>query len=313
MESFQLDTYPMPLNGLRYFYWVAKLTSFKLAAEKLHVSEAAISQQIRNLETSLEVKLFNREHQKISLTDKGRNLFPFVQTAFINLQEGISSIAKDPNPQRLYISAIPSYATNWLIRRLAKFNKAYPEISISIDTSIELLDTELNPHDLYIRYGTGNYNGLESVFLMNDPVVLVSHHSLVSNGKITRNSFLSAPFIIGTSCTVIESMEAFKKFFNVSPNSQQETLLLTDGSLGVEAVRAKQGMTLQRMSLVIDYIKSGELVYSTDYAFREFSFYACATEANMKKPKVALFIDWLKAEMKQTNNQITPYLEKIKK
>ena len=312
MENVQIGTYPMPLNGLRYFYWVAKLTSFKLAAEKLHVSEAAISQQIRNLESSLKVKLFNRGHQKISLTDKAKHLYPFVQTAFFNLQEGISSITDDPNPNRLNISTIPSYATNWLIKRLVNFNQINPELSISMDTSIELLDSELHPNDLYIRYGTGSYKGLKSEFLMNDPVVLVCHRDLISDGKITRNDFINKPLIVGTSCTVIESNEAYKKFYQISPNIQQETLLLTDGSLGVEAVRAKQGMSLQRISLVIDYIESGELIYSTDYAFREFSFYACSKSINFSKPKVKLFLSWLRSEMKKTEQRIAPYIQRIK-
>jgi len=305
------DTYPIPINGLRYFYWAAKLTSFKLAAEKLHVSEAAISQQIRKLESTLDVKLFHRGHQKITLTHKAERLFPYIQTAFINIQEGINSIASDPNPNRLTLSTIPSYATNWLIKRLAAFNRLHPKLSISIDTSIEILDTETNPLDLAIRYGTGNYPGLKSEFLMNDPVVLVCHPRLVSNNEITREDFLRIPSIIGTSCTVIESMEYIKQFYKIKKNTQHETLLLTDGSLGVEAARNGQGISLQRMSLVVDLIESGELIYAKDYAFRDFSFYAVASETNFENPKIIMFLDWLKSEMNITEKQIAPYVAKI--
>lgn len=70
MNNDLIDIYPLPLNGLKYFYWAAKLGSFKRAAQTLHVSEAAISQQIRNLESSLKVKLFERGHQKVNLTGK---------------------------------------------------------------------------------------------------------------------------------------------------------------------------------------------------------------------------------------------------
>jgi len=312
MDNQLINSYPIPVNALRYFYWAAKLTSFKLAAEKLHVSEAAISQQIRNLESTLKVKLFHRGHQKITLTHKAKRLFPFIQTAFINIQEGINAIASDPHPNRLNLSTIPSYATNWLIKRLAKFNQVHPNLSISIDTSIEILDSELHPQDISIRYGTGNYPDLKSEFLLNDPVVLVCHPKLVTNGIITQEDFLKIPAIIGTSCTVKESMEAFKKYYQVCNQTPQETLLLTDGSLGVEAARNGQGLCLQRLSLVVDLIESGELVYATDYAFREFSFYAVAPETNFENEKIILFLDWLKKEMKLTENQIAPHILKIK-
>lgn len=311
MNTDIVDSYPLPLSGLRHFYWAAKLQSFKLAAQTLNVSEAAISQQIRNLEATLKVKLFKRSHQKVSLTRKGQRLFPYVQTAFVNFHEGISAIAADPEPNRLTLSTMPSFATHWLIRRLTLFNQLHPKLSISIDTSLDIVDFETSQLDVAIRYGGGNYDGVKSELLMEDPTVLVCHPRLVSDGKITREDFLRLPAIIGTTDGVIQSMQAFKDFYQLPDDSQQETLLLRDGSLGAEAARSGQGISLQRISLVVDLIDSGELVYATDFASRKFSFYAVAPESHFENPKVIKFLDWLRAEMAITANRIAPYIARI--
>jgi len=311
MKDNLVDSYPLPLNGLRHFYWAAKLASFKLAAETLHVSEAAISQQIRNLESSLKVKLFDRGHQKVTLTNKGKQLFPFVQEAFICFQRGIETIALDPEPNRLTVSTIPSFAISWLIKNLSLFNQLHPELSISIDTSLDVHDFNQQHLDIAIRYGQGDYPGLKSELLMQDPTVLVCHPRLVSDRLITRDDFLRLPLIIGTTDGVQQSLREFKKFYQIDDQLQQEILTLRDGALGAEAARSGQGITLQRISLVADLIRSGELVYATSYASKRFSFYAVGPENHFDNPKVKKFLAWLKSEMKKTETIIAPYLEKI--
>jgi len=312
MKNNVIDSYPLPLNGLRQFYWAAKYESFKQAALALHISEAAISQQIRNLEATLKVKLFDRGHQKVILTRKGRQLFPFVQTAFINFQEGLNTITNDPEPNRLRVSTIPSIASNWLIKRLTNFNKLHPELSINIDTSLGLIDFEADNIELAIRYGSGDYPGLKTEFLMQDPTVLVCDPKLVTDGVIRRDDILRIPSIVGTTSGVKQSMNEFKNFYQIADNSQHQTLLLKDGALGVEAARSGQGITLQRMSLVVDLIETGELVFGTDFASTAFNIYAVAPNENFKNPKVAKFLVWLKTEMTVTAKQIAPYIAKIK-
>lgn len=312
MEYQNIDTYPLPLSALRHFYWAARLKSFKKAASALNVSEAAISQQIRNLEASIKVKLFIRGHQKVDLTEKGRQLFPYVQTAFINFQDGIRSISADPAPNRLSISTIPSFATNWLIRRLSLFNQQHPKLTISMDTSLDTCDFENSPVDLAIRYGEGNYPGLRSELLMIDPTVLVCHPKHVKGGDFSREHFLTIPSIIGTTDGVMQTMQMFRDFYSVADEQNGETLFLTDGSLGVEAARSGQGISLQRLSLVYELIESGELVYGKDFASAKFSFYAVAPENHFDKPKVKKFLNWLKSEMDITANKMAPHLAKIK-
>jgi len=305
------ENYPLPLTGLRHFLWAAKLGSFRLAAEKLFVSEAAISQQIRKVESSLGVKLFIRKHQKVSLTPEGQKLFPFVQTAFTSLYQGVNSLAEDPNPNRISISTMPSLATHWLIQRLVLFNQIHPDLSITMDTSVEQQKFDDGNLDLAIRYGQGTYPNLKSVKLMDDPTVLVCSPSLLKGKEITREDIIRIPMIVGITDGVQTAMQNVLKDYGVKSSDLSETLLLKDGSLGAEAARSGQGISLQRISLVADMIDRGELVYATDFAFHDYSFYAVAPESHFAKAKVVKFMDWLQSEMNKTAEVIKPLVDRL--
>ena len=306
------SNYPLPLNGIRNFYWAAKLGSFKRAAESLNVSEAAVSQQIRNLESVLEVKLFQRGHQKVELTAEGVVLFPHVQSAFTSLFQGVNQIIDDPEPNRLSVTTMPSFASHWLIAKLTNFYELYPELSIAMDTSVEARDFEKDNFDLAIRYGQGIYPGLRSELLMSEPVVLVCQPSLLSGSKITRQDILNLPMIRGTFEGVNRAMQGFMEHYKFREDQLSKLLLLRDGGLGAEAARSGQGIALQRLSLVADLIDNGKLVFAEDYAFTEYSFYAVAPEHHFKKKKVQRFLSWLKEEMRSTADQISHNVAKIK-
>lgn len=304
--------YPIPLNGLRHFYWAAKLNSFKQAAATIHVSEAAVSQQIRNLEQTLGVSLFERQHQQVVLTDQGNRLFPYVQSAFNSLFDGIDAISADPQPNQLSLTTMPSFASHWLIGELSSFYQQYPELSISMDTSVEARDFEEGNYNLGIRYGQGTYPGLRSELLMHDPIVLVCHHKHLKADTITREDILRLPMIKGTFKGVDDAFGDFEKFYQFEEKQLVKEILLHDGGLGVEAARRGQGIAMQRLSLVIDLVESGELVYAKDYAFRDYNFYAVAPEPQFSLDKVQKFMHWLKTEMAKTQQRLAPHIAKIK-
>ncbi|MFQ3231097.1 MAG: DNA-binding transcriptional LysR family regulator, partial [Reinekea sp.] len=120
----------LPLQGLFYFYVAAEAGSFKLAAERLFITPAAMSQQIRQLEEKLDIKLFERHHREVRLTEAGRQLLPYVQTSFNALQDGVNLLGQDPDPTKLAISTLPSFAQQWLVPRLGNFSKVAPDLTI---------------------------------------------------------------------------------------------------------------------------------------------------------------------------------------
>ncbi|WP_444994459.1 LysR substrate-binding domain-containing protein [Aliikangiella sp. IMCC44359] len=307
------DYNTIPLNGLRHFLWAAKLESFKQAATKLYVTEAAVSQQIRKLESILGFPLFVRGHQKVTLTTKGEQLLPYIESAFNNIDQGLDKINHDPEPNRINLTTFPSLASNWLIGRLPKLNAKYPALSISMDTSLEKQSLDNRTYDLAIRYGVGNYAELKSQLLLVDPVVLVCSSSLVKSKQLTKKDIFRLP-LIKTTYEGIDSIitTEFAKYYDFNDKQPNQALLIRDGGLGAEAARSGQGIAMQRLSLVADMIISGELVYATDYAFKDYNVYAVTTEEHFKQPKIIKFLQWINSEMQLTQKKIIPLIAKIK-
>ena len=117
-------------QNLYSFYQSAELGSFKEAAELMYISSAAVSQQIRQLEEQLEVKLFERQHRKIVLTEEGKVLHQYARQGFTALQEGVRQISLDANPNSLALSALPSFAQHWLVPRLGDFSELFPDLTV---------------------------------------------------------------------------------------------------------------------------------------------------------------------------------------
>lgn len=120
------------LTALRVFETAGKQLSFTLTAKQLHVTQGAVSRQIKQLEDYLGVPLFVRLHHKLELTDAGRQLLFKLEQSF-NLMEGAIQDIRDPNQrQKLNILAPPTFATRWLAGRLTDFRYRYPELELSI-------------------------------------------------------------------------------------------------------------------------------------------------------------------------------------
>lgn len=166
-----------PLQGLYYFYVAAEKGSFKLAAEQLFVSAAAISQQIRQLEEWLDCELFVRQHRRVILTAEGETLFQSSKKGFAHLQDGIRNLNQDPEPSRLSISTHPTFAQYWLIPRINHFRSLYPQFSLLVDPKNELVDFQDGLVDICIRYGHGKYTNVESLWLTDEILYPVCHPS----------------------------------------------------------------------------------------------------------------------------------------
>ncbi|KJZ11985.1 LysR family transcriptional regulator [Marinomonas sp. S3726] len=120
------------LTALRVFETAAKQLSFTLAAKQLHVTQGAVSRQIKQLEDYLGVPLFVRLHHKLELTDAGQELLQKLDISFNLIETAIADI-RDPNlRQKLNILLPPTLATRWLVKRLAKFRQSFPEFELSI-------------------------------------------------------------------------------------------------------------------------------------------------------------------------------------
>ena len=123
------------LNFLKFFYYIARYESVTIAAEKLCVTQSAVSKQLKNLEETLGCDLFIREGKKLLLTTEGRTLLICCEQVFPQIDQCLQQLQKqDQFEKTLILSCEPTIAMKWLIPRLVQFKQRYPEIDISLLT-----------------------------------------------------------------------------------------------------------------------------------------------------------------------------------
>ena len=140
-----------PLNALRYFDIAAQTESFVRAAEHLHVTHGAVSRQIRLLEESLGVELFERRNRAIFLTPAGRALQGTTQAIFEQLEGAVQRLQQQARDNVLVLSCEPTIAMRWLIPRLPRFHADHPDLQLHLVAAGGPLDFARSGVDLAIR------------------------------------------------------------------------------------------------------------------------------------------------------------------
>lgn len=171
-----------PLKSLQAFEAAGRHLSFTRAAAELSVTPGAISQQIRQLEEHLEVRLFKRMNRAIVLTDAGQLLLPSISDGFGRIHEGVNQLQQRSGDGPLTITSAPSFVSKWLIPRLSKFKKRNPGVDVRIDTSDRLVDFAHEDIDVGIRFGNGQYPELDTVFLFSFDLIPVCSPGLLQEG-----------------------------------------------------------------------------------------------------------------------------------
>ncbi|MDX8501559.1 LysR substrate-binding domain-containing protein [Mesorhizobium sp. VK4C] len=142
----------LPLTALRSFEAAGRLLSFRHAAEELFVSQAAISRQVRELEALIGKPLFERLHRRVELTGTGRFLLDQLIASFDEIDLRLSQILAEPAQAVLRISVEPTFANGWLVPRLARFRAQHPDIDVSIDADVRLVEFRSHEAELAIRW-----------------------------------------------------------------------------------------------------------------------------------------------------------------
>ncbi|WP_375748531.1 LysR substrate-binding domain-containing protein [Vibrio sp. HN007] len=284
-----------PLQGMYYFYIAAEKGSFKDAAEQLFVTAAAISQQIRQLEEWLDCELFERQHRKVKLTAEGELLFQSAKRGFFELQDGVRKLNQDPEPGRLAISTHPTFAQHWLIPRLKSFRENNPDLSLLVDPKNELVNFQNGLIDICVRYGRGNYSGLETIKLMDEVLYPVCHPSYQEDHGLYETEDLIRADLIEDVWPDMTWSLWFEKLRHTKPCAS----IKYDGSQFVmEGALAAQGVALVKHSLAYRYLQEGKLVrIGSKAAKSEYSYFICAPSGYFRRDKIQIFVQWLKAEV----------------
>ncbi len=281
------------LKGLQTFEVVSRHLSFTRAADELSVTQAAVSQQMRNLEEELGTQLFRRTTRQLHLSDDGERLLLHVLKAFRELEKGLHKIRND-RYHYLNISVLPSFASRCLIPRLSQFSQQHPDIEIRLLPSLALTDFSKEDIDLAIRFGTGNYPGVNTEFLMEEKAFPVCRPDFFDSDKPSIHELDSVPLLQDAGVGAI----TWRDWLNQAGGAELEVRYgtqITDAGLLLNLARNGQGVALSRASLVRNDLDKGLLIKPFELVLESsFSYYLVSRTNSQSDPRIRAFSQWLK-------------------
>ncbi len=288
-----------PLNSLRAFESAGRHLSFSKAAEELNVTPGAISQQIRSLEDFLEIALFKRRNRSIVLTDSGQIFLPLLSGGFSSISEAVDAVRRSQGDEPLTISAAPSFTSKWLIPRLCKFQALHAEIDVRIDASSRLVDFLREDIDVGIRFGTGEFAGLDSIYLFSYDLIPVCSPDLMHEGKGLHDlSDIRHHTLLHSDDTEFDpswpDWAMWLATAGVDYVDANRGIYFSQGEMVIEAAIEGQGIALAGSVMAAGAIESGRLVqpFETRLPVR-LSFHFVTTRQKSRNPKVNAFRRWV--------------------
>ena len=284
-----------PLKSLQVFLCAAQHQSFKAAAAQLHVTQAAVSQQIRLLEDYFEGTLFERDKKHTRLNSKGKTLFPFIENAFEQINLGVNALTHEPDSKELKITTLHSVASLLLIPNISDFQQKNSDLSVQFSPNNKLDSFEEQKVDVAIRHGLGNYVGLESRRLTEDSIILVASPLLIGSKEFQIENIFSLPLLEDISSNIQEAIDDFCIKFNIKKKHFKVNLKTTDALPIIQNTLAGQGLTFVSKVLVEQYLNTGQLIRLCDYVYdNPRTLFLVAPPHHFKWDKIQRFESWLK-------------------
>lgn len=292
-----------PLNSLRAFEAAARHVSIVKAASELNVTPAAVSQQIRQLEDRLGTLLFYRLNRKLVLTDQGRMLLPGLSDGFGQLARAVEGLRRHIESGPLHVNVSPAFAAKWLLPRLDRFYARHPDIEVRVTAEMGLVDFDTETVDLAVRFGSGDYPGLVSEFLLGDAVFPVCAPRLLAEGEhpLTCPEELRFHRLLHDGShnvgVTVPDWRMWLRAAEVKGVNPDSGMTLTPWALVVQAAIAGQGVALGRAALLGDDIEKGRLVRPFRLSLKvPFAHRLVYRDGSLGQPKLRAFRDWMLQE-----------------
>lgn len=293
-----------PLNALRAFEATSRLASAKKAAEELHVTPAAISHQIKLLENQLGFPLFRRLNKQLLLTEAGQQYAQALQDIFKRLANETEKLTRHLQ-STLVLTVEPAFAIYWLIPRLDKFKKLYPDIELRIAANSQIVELEKSQYDVGIRLGKGNYLGLNSILLFHNELSPVCSPTLVKKHVLKKPSDLKFHTLLHRTAAI--TMKGFinwkdwLKAANENSVDADEGIYFDTGHLAIQAAIEGQGVALERHVLVEAAIQQGKLIkpFSLSVEEKESGYYFVYPQDKKDDRKIQNLLSWIISEINQ--------------
>ena len=293
-------THRLPsLNALRAFEAVAQHLSFARAAEELHVTKAAVAQQVRLLEAEIGAPLVKRVGRGLSLTDAGQAGLRDLKEGFARLNASARRMREARGRDLLVVSSGASFAATWLVRRIGRFKQEHPEIDVLLDAARSASEYDREGIDAYIVWGTGEFPGFTSVRLFEEhafpvcsPKLQDGHPPLRALADLRHHTLLHLEWDWNHGAW--PDWETWLATAGVTEVDVTRGLWFNQMSIALEAAIQGQGVALSTRALAADEIRLGHLVapFATSVE-TPFGYYLICRPEIMRNGKFMALRQWL--------------------
>ncbi len=287
-----------PLNALRVFESVARLKSFSKAADELFVSQSAVSRQIGMLEGYLDVQFFHRDRSGVRLTEVGERYYRDIGPAFERIAAATRHLGIDRDLVHLRLRVYSTFAAKWLLRRMADFQRANPEVRLKITTAVAPVDFSVETVDASIQFGDGRWPGVDAVHLFDDEI-----RPVCSPDYLRRNGPVRAPADI-LRCHLIHShyrqddWPDWLRSVGLEPPEEDAPLTLPNSLLAYQAAIDGLGVAMGQPRLLEAELDSGALVFLTDRVLRRpLGYYMVTPHEAANRAQIDIVTRWLQGEI----------------
>ena len=295
----------IPLQTLPTFRAVATLSNLRAAAEQLHLTHSAISQQIRLLEEQLGFALFDRRGRRVVLNAAGSAFLQAIEPALEQIDAGAraAALAAHGPEQRLRITVSPSFAQHWLMPRMAHWRQLHPDIALELHTSQQAMDLPREGFHAAVRQGKGPWRGLEGTCLIDSKQVVVASPAIAARLAGSDPASWVHESLLGTSAHWEAWFALAGHRLRIRP-----VAVFNDMGLMLQATEQGLGIALARELVAADALHAGRLVQLSPLALAEEAYDAywlVHPPEHRDWPPLQAFCTWLQSELQIAARQLS--------
>lgn len=289
-----------PLEGLRYFEAAARQLNFTRAARDLCLTQSAVSQKIQSLEEYLGYPLFYRLPRGLRLTSNGERLYASVVQAFNILNDTLHQIGEESEAGALKLRIMPSFASKWLVPRLASFSERYPHIDLQIDADLTMPDFKNDDVDLAVTPFWVDNRRLSQQHLFDDLIYPVASPSLRARCQLQRYQDLEQVQLLHDSmpqAAYSTNWDAFLAGLGYFDLAVGRGSSYSRADMVLQAACAGQGVALGRHSLCAGDLADGLLCRPFPDVVQDGRVWLTCPKEYLERPRVRAFAGWIQDEV----------------
>lgn len=298
---------PIYLNALKAFEASARHESFSRAATELNVTPAAVGQLVKTLEDYLGFPLFYRQNTgktRLTPTSLAKAALPEIQAGFEKLGLGLEKLKQAGSTGVLTVTVSPAFAAKWLLPRLYRFQSQWPDLDVRLDTSLKPVDFLAQNIDIGVRYGAGQWAGLEAIKLMDEEIYPVCSPGFLQqrNFEFTLDDVSHETLIHDLSMETHQGFPTWQQWLakaGITDLTSKHGMQINNSAAVLQAAIEGHGIALARSIMAHDDVQSRRLIrLFPQINFKSpLAYYVVYRPESASLPRLEAFRDWLLAEV----------------